>query len=96
MTIPDDLYEDLLEYFDDRMDITWSGGPNDAMAFHTRLTDAARTVCYAGPERDNKCAHTDYLRGVTGNQATNRLQVRDCTLDAGHSGDHLYGPWHRI
>lgn len=32
-----ELLVDLADYFDDRMDINWDGGPNTAMVWHTRI-----------------------------------------------------------
>lgn len=34
-----ELLRELADYFDNRMDITWEGGPNEAMTWHRRITE---------------------------------------------------------
>jgi len=34
-----EVLRELADYFDDRMDINWDGGPNDAMTWHRRITE---------------------------------------------------------
>lgn len=38
MTIPNDLYQDLLDYFDDKADVD-EGIGNEEMGFYTRLKE---------------------------------------------------------